>query len=60
MTQNGDIPGISFPRVPGHEIAGRVVSRGPNVRWPPKETMVGIVLFVKNVAGESSLFANEQ
>lgn len=27
----GAFPGISLPRVPGHEIAGRVDKLGPNV-----------------------------
>jgi alcohol dehydrogenase, propanol-preferring len=31
LTRSGAYPGISLPRVPGHEIAGRVDAVGPNV-----------------------------
>jgi len=31
FTVEGQIPGISYPRVPGHEIAGRVDALGPGV-----------------------------
>lgn len=32
----------TFPLVPGHEVAGVVVERGPGVEWPPLGTHVGL------------------
>jgi D-arabinose 1-dehydrogenase-like Zn-dependent alcohol dehydrogenase len=31
MTRSGAFPGLTLPRVPGHEIAGRIDAVGPNV-----------------------------
>jgi alcohol dehydrogenase, propanol-preferring len=34
ITVEGEFPGLSFPRVPGHEVAGRVEAIGPRVlQW---------------------------
>eukprot|EP00522_Entomoneis_paludosa_P012122 CAMPEP_0172447216 /NCGR_PEP_ID=MMETSP1065-20121228/6570_1 /TAXON_ID=265537 /ORGANISM="Amphiprora paludosa, Strain CCMP125" /LENGTH=940 /DNA_ID=CAMNT_0013198459 /DNA_START=25 /DNA_END=2847 /DNA_ORIENTATION=+ len=41
-TCQGTFPGVEFPRVPGHELTGRVVSLGPEVEWPQPDTMVGV------------------
>lgn len=36
MTKDGAFPGIKFPRIPGHEVAGRIDAVGPGVpRWKP-------------------------
>jgi D-arabinose 1-dehydrogenase-like Zn-dependent alcohol dehydrogenase len=36
VTKEGSFPGIEFPRVPGHEVAGIIDSVGPGVvRWKP-------------------------
>ena len=36
LVKEGHWPGIQYPRVPGHEIAGRIDSVGPDVsRWKP-------------------------
>ena len=33
-TVQGDYPGLKLPRVPGHEVVGRIVEIGPNVsKW---------------------------
>jgi propanol-preferring alcohol dehydrogenase len=33
-TVQGDFPGLKLPRVPGHEVVGRIEKLGPNVsRW---------------------------
>jgi propanol-preferring alcohol dehydrogenase len=33
-TVQGDFPGLTLPRVPGHEVVGRIEEIGPNVsRW---------------------------
>src|SRR5215471_16544549 len=38
LTKMGVFPGVVFPRVPGHEIAGIVDAVGPGVaRWKPGE-----------------------
>jgi len=41
-TQNGTFPGVGFPRVPGHEYTGWVVSVGPEVEWPLPRALVGV------------------
>ena len=41
-TQTGSFPGVEFPRVPGHEVTGQVVTRGPDVEWPQEDAIVGI------------------
>jgi len=36
MVKEGFWPGLQYPRVPGHEIAGRVDAVGPDVaQWKP-------------------------
>jgi D-arabinose 1-dehydrogenase-like Zn-dependent alcohol dehydrogenase len=36
IVKEGQWPGLQYPRVPGHEIAGRVDAVGPNVaQWKP-------------------------
>jgi alcohol dehydrogenase, propanol-preferring len=33
-TVEGDFPGVTYPRLPGHEVVGRIDATGPNVtRW---------------------------
>ncbi|HZD65647.1 MAG TPA: alcohol dehydrogenase [Acidimicrobiales bacterium] len=45
MTKEGLFPGIGFPRVPGHEVAGVVEATGPGVvGWEPGER-VGVGWF---------------
>lgn len=31
---DGELPDIPLPIVPGHEIVGEVIERGPDARWP--------------------------
>ncbi len=36
VTKDGLLPGIQYPRVPGHEVIGVIDAAGPNVpRWKP-------------------------
>src|SRR3989442_12313972 len=36
LTKEGTFPGIQYPRVPGHEVAGLIDAVGPSVRgWQP-------------------------
>src|SRR3954462_11651709 len=36
LTKEGLMPGIQYPRVPGHEVAGVIDAVGPGVaRWQP-------------------------
>ncbi|MBZ5623197.1 MAG: alcohol dehydrogenase [Acidobacteriia bacterium] len=36
LTKNGGFPGLGYPRIPGHEVVGRIDSAGPGVeRWTP-------------------------
>ena len=36
LVKEGSFPGLQYPRVPGHEIAGRIDSVGPDVtQWKP-------------------------
>ena len=38
ITKQGLFPGIQYPRVPGHEIAGTIDEIGKNVsNWQPKQ-----------------------
>ena len=38
VTKEGLFPGIAYPRVPGHEVIGRLDAAGPGVRgWSPGE-----------------------
>src|ERR1700757_3824075 len=38
LTKEGKWPGIQYPRVPGHEVAGLIDELGPNVsRWKKGE-----------------------
>jgi D-arabinose 1-dehydrogenase-like Zn-dependent alcohol dehydrogenase len=38
ITKNGFMPGIQYPRVPGHEVAGVIDAVGPGVNgWKPGE-----------------------
>ncbi|AMN47028.1 putative propanol dehydrogenase [Steroidobacter denitrificans] len=38
---DGELPGISLPIIPGHEIVGEVVESGLGVRWP-RGTRLGV------------------
>lgn len=42
FVKSGGYPGLQLPRVPGHEIAGRVDAVGPNVRAWKKGDRVGV------------------
>lgn len=42
ITKEGVIPGISYPRVPGHEVAGVIDAVGPNVSAWEKGERVGV------------------
>src|SRR5262245_18803638 len=42
LTKEGGWPGIEYPRVPGHEVAGIVDAVGPGVADLPKGTRVGL------------------
>lgn len=38
LVKEGHWPGIQYPRVPGHEIAGRIDAVGPEVsQWKPAQ-----------------------
>jgi D-arabinose 1-dehydrogenase-like Zn-dependent alcohol dehydrogenase len=40
VTKEGLLPGIAFPRVPGHEVAGVIDAVGPGVaRWQPGQAV---------------------
>ena len=42
FVKSGGYPGLAFPRVPGHEIAGRVDAVGPNVNVWKKGDRAGV------------------
>jgi alcohol dehydrogenase/propanol-preferring alcohol dehydrogenase len=42
FTKEGTWPGIQYPRVPGHEIAGVIDALGPNVAGWERGTRVGV------------------
>ena len=42
VTKEGLFPGISFPRVPGHEVAGTIDAVGPGVKVWSKGDRVGV------------------
>ena len=42
VTKEGLFPGISYPRVPGHEVAGTIAQIGPNVKSWSKGDRVGV------------------
>src|SRR5262245_21107035 len=42
MTKNGQFPGMTFPRVPGHEIAGVIDATGDGVTTWKKGERVGV------------------
>ena len=42
LTKNGQFPGLTFPRVPGHEIAGVIDATGDGVTTWKKGERVGI------------------
>ena len=44
FTVQGAWPGINYPRVPGHEIAGRIDAIGPGVTTWKVGRRVGVVL----------------
>jgi D-arabinose 1-dehydrogenase-like Zn-dependent alcohol dehydrogenase len=38
LVKEGHFPGVQYPRVPGHEIAGRIDAIGPDVTlWKPRQ-----------------------
>src|SRR3954451_10945106 len=42
ITKEGQLPGISYPRVPGHEVAGVIDAVGAGVQtWEPGERVGG-------------------
>ena len=55
FTKEGQWPGITFPRVPGHEVVGVIDAVGKDVsgRWQAGQNMsdslVGILLAIPNV-----------
>ncbi len=42
VTKEGQFPGISYPRVPGHEVAGTIDQLGANVKRWSKGDRVGV------------------
>lgn len=40
--RDGHVPDTGFPTVPGHEVVGEVVERGPGVEAPPTGARVGV------------------
>ena len=42
ITKEGSFPGISYPRVPGHEVAGVIYAIGPGVKDWKKGERVGV------------------
>ena len=42
VTKEGLFPGISYPRVPGHEVAGTIDEVGPGVKGWSKGDRVGV------------------
>lgn len=42
LTVLGAYPGLTFPRVPGHEVIGTVEAVGDNVKWPTVGMSVGV------------------
>src|ERR1044072_4029933 len=42
LTKEGLFPGIAYPRVPGHEVAGVVDAVGEGIRWWEAGDRVGI------------------
>jgi D-arabinose 1-dehydrogenase-like Zn-dependent alcohol dehydrogenase len=42
MTVEGQYPGITFPRIPGHEVAGVIDAVGANVPWWKTGQRVGV------------------
>src|SRR4249919_3594153 len=42
ITKEGLFPGISYPRVPGHEVAGVIDETGPGVTQWKKGQRVGV------------------
>ena len=43
-TVDGSFPGVSYPRVPGHEVVGRIDALGPDVRGWALGQRVGVGL----------------
>jgi D-arabinose 1-dehydrogenase-like Zn-dependent alcohol dehydrogenase len=41
-TKDGLFPGVEYPRVPGHEVAGVIDEMGPDVKTWPKGQRVGV------------------
>ena len=48
LTRDGLLPGISYPRVPGHEIAGLIDEVGAGVKDWTKDERVGVGWFDGN------------
>ena len=45
VTVDGQFPGLTFPRVPGHEVIGRIDAIGPDVRRWQVGQRVGVGFF---------------
>jgi propanol-preferring alcohol dehydrogenase len=46
LTVDGQFPGLSFPRVPGHEVAGRIEAIGSSAsQWRVGQERVGVGFF---------------
>src|SRR5579862_4332478 len=45
VTVEGRMPGLKYPRIPGHEVIGMVESSGPDVQGWPSGTRVGVGWF---------------
>jgi len=42
LTVEGGFPGLTFPRVPGHEVIGKIEARGPGVQGWKEGQRVGV------------------
>jgi D-arabinose 1-dehydrogenase-like Zn-dependent alcohol dehydrogenase len=50
LVKDGIWPGLQYPRVPGHEIAGRIDALGDNVTAWQKNQRVGVGKAAKNLS----------
>lgn len=47
FTVQGGFPGLTFPRVPGHEVIGKIETVGPGVQGWKERQRVGVVAMPK-------------